>query len=242
MTPDALVAAVAPLAGDVGGAFYFLPATLARGREIGLDGVRFYILGRGGVLGDVEPAVVISAFGYFNPSMISRLWTTGAQRVPPRQAATAALGCAHQFGREHLSDVDGLEDLCVAAERVVAAADPAGMALFAGFSAEPLPDDLPARAMQLTGVLRELRGSAHLLAVVACGVSPRVAHFIRRPEADEAFGWKEPPAVTQADHDRLAEADALTDRLLVPAYAVLDDDGAEALVRGLERVHAAVTG
>lgn len=44
--------------GTIGAAFYFHPDTLARGKAAGLDGFRFYILGRGGVLGDVEPAVV----------------------------------------------------------------------------------------------------------------------------------------------------------------------------------------
>ena len=40
--------------GPIGAAFYFHPDTVARGKEAGLDGFRFYILGRGGVLGDVE--------------------------------------------------------------------------------------------------------------------------------------------------------------------------------------------
>src|SRR5215207_6714973 len=230
MTPDALVAAVAPLAGEVGGAFYFMPATLARGKELGLDGLRFYVIGRGGVLGDVEAPVVVSAFGYFNPSMIHKLWTTAAQRVAPREAARAYLECARRVGRERLSELDGLDELCDAAERVIAAVDPAGLALFAGVRAEPLPDDPPARAMQLAVVLRELRGSTHLLAVVASGLSPRVAHHIRRPEMDEAFGWKEAPEVTQTERDQLAEADALTYRLLVPAFGAVDDEQAEALV------------
>ena len=40
--------------GQIGQAYYFHPDTLARGKELGLDGFRWYMLGRGGVLGDVE--------------------------------------------------------------------------------------------------------------------------------------------------------------------------------------------
>jgi hypothetical protein len=71
--------------------------------------------------------------------------------------------------------LENLEPFAAAAEKVVLAANPAGLALFAGLAAEPLPEDLPGRAMQLLAVLRELRGSTHLVAVVASGMSPKVA-------------------------------------------------------------------
>ena len=57
MTPTELVQAACPKIGSLGGAFYFDKETLAKGKELGLDGFRFYFLGRGGVLGDVEPRV-----------------------------------------------------------------------------------------------------------------------------------------------------------------------------------------
>jgi hypothetical protein len=63
MTPQELVQESAPAIGAAGASFYFDSDTLARGKELGLDGFRFYFLGRGGVLGDVEPAVVES-FGW----------------------------------------------------------------------------------------------------------------------------------------------------------------------------------
>ena len=55
-----LVHQTSGLIGAAGAAFYFAPATIARGQELGLDRVQFYGLGRGGVLGDVEPNVTIS--------------------------------------------------------------------------------------------------------------------------------------------------------------------------------------
>ena len=75
-TTTDLLAAACPRIGDIGGAFYFDSETVAAGKQLGLDGYRFYFLGRGGVLGDVEAAVVGSAFGYFNPAIVTRMWNT----------------------------------------------------------------------------------------------------------------------------------------------------------------------
>lgn len=241
MTLQDLLDTACPTIGAAGSAFYFTPETLARGRELGLDGFRLYFLGRGGVLGDVEAPVVTSAFGYFEPSVVARLWDSARSVVPPRDAARAYLACAHDMGRRCLGEVSDLGPFCRAAEEVAGAADVAGLALFAGVMGEPLPDDPPARAMQLLVALRELRGSAHLLAVRAAGLEPRVAHYLRRPDDYEMFGWRgDPPAVADAERRMLADAEALTDRLVGPAFAALDDDGAAALVDGLARIGPAL--
>jgi hypothetical protein len=239
MTPEQLVQRASPLIGAMGSAFYFDPATLARGRELGLDGFRFYVLGRGGVLGDVEPAVVTSAFGYFHPDTIRRIWNSAREKVAPRDAGRAHVACCQEFGRARFADLDGLDAFCGAAGAVNDAADPAGMALYAGISSEPLAEDLPARAMQLVTVLRELRGGAHLMAVLASGLRPNVAHYLRRPGEYKNFGWgDQPPAVSDDDRSKLAAADALTDRLLLPAYSAPDPAGADALVSVLEAMQA----
>jgi len=228
--------------GDLGAAFYFVPETLERGKQLGLDGFRYYVLGRGGVLGDVEPAVVSSAFGYFNPKVITEIWTSAAAILPPREAGRAYMACAAEHGRRHLGAVDGLDRLCAALEAVDEAADNAGLALYAGVSAEPRAEDLPGRTMQLLAVLREWRGSAHLLAVRAVGLEPRVAHFMRRPEFYAVFGWSEddPPPVTDADRAALDEVDRLTDRILRPAWSVLDPTTADVVVDRLGAVRAAL--
>jgi hypothetical protein len=236
MTPEELVATVCPLFASVGAAFYFDPATLARGKEIGLDGFRFYFLGRGGVLGDVEAPVVQSAFGYFEPGLVAKIWDSARKIVPAREAARAYVEQSQRFGRDRFAGVEGLEPFCAAAEAVRDAAHPAGLALFAGLAAEPLADDAPARAMQLVTVLREFRGSAHLLALVASGVSPMVAHYFRRPDDFTTFGYAEAevPDLSAADRSRIAAADALTDTLVLPAFGVLDEAGRHALTGGAQ--------
>lgn len=241
MNTSELVAAVHPKIGALGSAFYFHPATLAVGKEHGLDGFRFYVLGRGGVLGDVEAPVITSAFGWWNPDSIAKLWNSAKEKLAPREAGRLYVKCAQDLGRSKLSGVEGLAEFCAAAEAVVAAADPAALALFAGLAAEPRADDLPARAYQLVTVLREYRGSVHIVAALAAGISPKIAHFIRRPDMYKSFGWgEEAPVVTGPDHAALAEADVITDRLVFAAFDVLDDAGGTALVAGMIAIEAAL--
>jgi hypothetical protein len=242
--PEEIVALVSPLTLEVGPAYYFDAPTVARGAELGLDVFQFYALGRGGVLGDVEAPVIASAFGYFNAPTVEQLWNGARAIIEPRQAAVAFMECNHEFGRTHFSHLEGLSAMCAAAEAVVAAVHPAGLALFAGLAAEPRPDDAPARAMHLAALLREFRGSAHLLAIVANGIDPKVAHFIRRPGMMGVFGYgpEEVPEVTAGDRRRLNEADAMTDRLVAGPYGVLDDAQAEALIGGLQAMKAALAG
>lgn len=238
MTPLEIVQQTSPVVNEAGNRFYFHPDTLAAGKELGLDGFRFYFLGRGGVLGDVEPAVIVSAFGYFSPSVVEVMWNSAKQIMAPRDAARAYLGCADRFGRDHLGDVDGLDGFNDAAEAIVDSVDRSALPLFAGIAAEPLPDDPAARAYRNVCNLRELRGSMHLLAIVATGVSPLTAHAIRRPDDVASFGWEAGPDISDDDRARLDIADELTDRLLVPSIEALTDAQRDAFVTGVDAIGA----
>ncbi len=242
MAPLDLLAATGPTIGAVGSSFYFVPDTLARGEELGLDASQFYVLGRGGVLGDVEPVVIQAAFGYFNPKLVAKVWNGARQKLAPRDAAHEYAACCANWGRQQLSDVDGLEAFCAAAEQVNDAADPDGLALYAGLTSEPLADDLPARAQQLITVLRELRGSAHLVAIRASGLTSKDAHFVKRPNDIAMFGWSadDAPVIDDALIAKHTAAERLTDEIVLPAYATLDADQQQAFVHGLEGIAAAL--
>lgn len=244
MTPEQLVQTACPTIGNLGGSFYFVPETLAVGKELGLGGFQWYVLGRGGVLGDVEPAVVESAFGYFNPGLVAKLWNASKAVLAPRAAGTRYHQCAADFGRAKFAAIPNLGAYCEAAEAVVAAAPRAAYSLFAGLAAETLVDDAPGRAMQLTCVLREFRGSAHLVAVVASGLSAKEAHHLRRPNDWKTFGYDEDdrPAVTPEGQAKLAAADALTDQLVLGAYSAVDESGAQALADGVAAMQSALNG
>ncbi len=234
-----MVKAVAEPMGSAGAAFYFHPDTLARGKELGLDGFRFYMLGRAGVMGDVPPMVVQSAFGYFNAPLVDKIYGSARERLAPAEAGAAYWACAADVGRSALSEIEGLDAYCAAAEKVIAAARPAALPLFAATASAPLVDDAPGRALQLTAVLRELRGSVHLVAITAVDLDNAVAHAIRRPDDVATFGYEEPPAITEVERAKLAEADALTDRLLEQPYGVLDDEEGAAIVQGATAIAAA---
>lgn len=240
-----LVQQASPKIGAIGPTFYFCQETVAVGKERGLDAFEFYFLGRGGYLGDVAPDVVSSAFGYFNPPVVAHVWA-GAQekaKLSPREGGRIYMKCAQDFGRRHLSDVPGLAEFCAAAEKVNDNADRAGLPLYAAIAAEPLAEDLPARAMQLIVVLREHRGSAHIVAVLATpSLTPKLAHAIRRPDFWALFGYDEAdrPSGTDAERAALEKSDELTDQIVADAFAVLDDAERSALLNGLEAIEKAV--
>jgi hypothetical protein len=242
MTPLEAIQAIKRPTGDIGAAFYFQPDTIARGKELGLDGFRFYFLGRGGVLGDVDAAVVKSAFGYFETGLIDKVWTSAKERMPPRDAAAAYIECCHRFGRSKFGEIDGLDEYVSAATAVIGAADGGALPLFVAIRTMPVPDDAPAAAAHQAMVLRELRGSAHLAAVASVGLTTAVAHAIKRPDDVAMFGYEEPPTVNEADRAALDRAEQITDDILLPAFSVLDEAQAEALVAGTTAMHTAIKG
>ncbi len=223
MTPLELVQQTSPPINEAGAAFYFHPDTLARGKELGLDGFRFYFLGRGGVLGDVDARVITSSFGYFHSSIVTKMWNSSRETMDPREAGRAYLACADALGTALLSDIEGLEAFNESAETVTDHADVAGMALYAGTVAEPLPDDPAARAYRNVVNHRELRGGVHLSAIVASGLTAAQAHAIRRPDDTAGFGWDPAPEVTSADRESLREVDVRTDAVLAQMFEVLSD-------------------
>ncbi len=241
---DKVVAEAGKKIGAMGSAFYFTEPAVSKGAELGIGTLRLYFLGRGGVLGDVDAPVVHSAFGYFKAEFLAAQWDKGRAKVPPPEAARVYMECCAEFGRSKLSGTDGLAGLCDAMAAVNDAADPTSLALYAGIQAMPLADDLPGRAMQLVAVLREYRGSAHLVAIVAQRLDPMIAHYIRRPEMFGAFGYGEDevPEVNDEDRAKLAGADALTDAIVARAYGVLDEPQREALLGGLAAMERALAG
>lgn len=243
-TAHDLVSSASAKIGGFGSAFYFVPETAEVAKEHGLDVFRLYFLGRGGVLGDVDAPVVAAAFGFFEPAFITKMWTSAQKHgdLTPRAAAELYFATAGDFGRRNFAEVEGLQSFCDAAEKIVAAIDPAGLPLFAGVSHQALADDLPARAMQLIVVLREFKGDVHLTSVLASGLPAKIAHGIRRPDFWQAFGYPADAAPEGTDEERalLDRADELTARLVEPAYATLSTSEGDALTAGLAAIEAAM--
>jgi hypothetical protein len=242
MNNEELVKEVCPIFSSTGWAHYFVPETQAKGAEFGLDGLQFYVIGRGGPLGDCEGSAVASAFGYFKPSLIATAWDAARAKVAPRTAGKAHLECCANLGRAKLSEVPHLAEFVHAADAVNDASDTDGLTLYAAVKAEPLVTDIPGRAMQLVTILREFRGSAHLVAIRAVGLDSKTAHFVKRPADIKMFGWNasDAPEIDQAVNQKMSEAESLTDRLVAPAYSVLDDAGRANLLAGALAIKSAL--
>jgi len=205
---------------DVGSKFMLDPATFARAAEWGWSNpFAFYFSGRGGVLGDVDPAVVTAALGWFNPLVVSAMWTEGVAVHGAREAGRRYAEAAALWGREHLQGVDGLERFVELGEQLVAGADATGRPLFAAWRAEPGVDDPPGRALQLVHMLREWRGANHLVATTSVGLGPLEAILTNEGESQaKFFGWPEPFPDCSGIKDLHGEAEDLTDRLCAQAF------------------------
>lgn len=241
MITEELVRIVCPIFNNNAYKYYFSQSTIDTGKSLGLKGMEFYVAGRGGALGDCDGQVVAAAFGYFNPVIINAAWSLATAKHPARTLGFAHYECAAVVGREKLSTLPNLAEFVSAMQKVFDATDADGLALFAAFKSLPLVDDLPGRAMQLAASLREYRGSAHLVAIRANGLSSAQAHFIKRPTDMKMFGWSENeyPQIDDAIRERMVKVEELTDTLCAPPYAVLNETEQASLVAGAKAFEAA---
>lgn len=139
------------------------PDTLSPGKAAGYPGgFSYYVVGRGGVLGDVDASVVVSAFAFFAPSLVRSLWEAGVVVEGARKASDRyALACA-EWGRQRLGAFAHAERLAELLAKIVDHADPTGLVLFAGWQTQACVDDALGRCYQLLHALRELRGACIL--------------------------------------------------------------------------------
>lgn len=229
----------------LGSGFMVSPEAAALRDSLGLHGWEVYAGGRFGVLGDVEADVVTAAAVFFPAERIRTLWKAARAAGAPHELAVHYAGAAHDWARRRLAGFAGAERLAALLEPLVTQAPEAGAPLFAGWRALPLPDDAPARAVQLLHVLREHRGAMHAVAVLASGLSPLQA-ILAGPEGEEGaryFRWPAPFPVVDADV-RAAHrwAEERTDLLEAPVWAQLGDEADEcaALLRAAD-AHARST-
>jgi hypothetical protein len=217
-------------------------ATYGKGAELGFSGIDFYVLGRGGALGDTSADVVAAAFVYWNPAHVATQWETGKSAMSPFDAARAWAEVCHTYAETNVPDVDGLDRLGELAGRVVAEASPAGAALFAGWRTLDTPgaDRPKARAQHLLYALRELRGGLHGGAVLAAGLSPLEAVAVNAPAMAGIFGWDAenlPDAEVARERWKLAEAG--TNVAVGRVLSVLDEEERTEFVELLTALHTA---
>ncbi len=226
MQPQDAARASAHAVGGLGGAFMQDGSTYARGAELGFSGLDFYVLGRGGALGDPHPDVVAAAFCFWNPAEVRSQWEMARTVMSPEAAAAEWVSLCAAFGEATLPDIDGLDRLTELNERIVAAASPSGAAIFAGWRGldAPGPDRPKAHAQYLLNALRELRGGLHAGAVLSAGLTGQEALAFRAPVMAPVFGWDPdtmPDGATVKERWKVAEAG--TDAAFGLALTALDD-------------------
>lgn len=236
MTPEECVRGVAGPVGKLGGAFMFDAGCFARGAELGLDPWAWYHCGRGGVLGDPDPSVVVATFGFFPPALQTKAWNKGVAVMPAAQvAAHYAESCA-DYARTRFTG-EGTGRLAELLTKALDSAEIAGLPLFAGWRhlLHEGPTDGPGRLGLALMAAREHRGGNHLLAVVAAGVPPLNAVVSGRYGETNAefFGWPKPWPDPTEYAEAMRAAEATTDALVRPAYAALSEGERAELVSGL---------
>lgn len=238
MTGRGTAAATRAAVAGLGGSFMISPEAKAAGKEGGYRGWELYAAGRGGVLGAAPVEVVEAVFGFHAPALLGPAWAGGLAVRPLEQTVQRYVEVCHAWGRRRYSGLAGAHRLAELLAAVVDAASPLGWPLYAGWLRLARPADAPAAVAQLTHLLREHRGGAHLAAVRLAGLSPLEAILAGEGGPGNAtfFGWTGPfPVVDDQLRARRARAEELTDELVAPAYGVLSDGESAELVDLLRR-------
>ena len=225
LTPAQAADGVKKPVGDLGFSWMASPDVRARGKaELGLRGRALYHLGRAGVLGDVPVEVVVAVEAFFPDAVVRAAWEEGRQLVAPLDAARFYAGCCADVGRARFADDEPTARCAALVERVVDAAEPLGLPLFAGWRLMPRPDDPPGRLAVLLNVLREHRGSVHAAAVAAMGIPPLAAIMAGAYGEANArfFEWPEPYPDPEPWRARWDAAEDLTSAAAAVPYDALD--------------------
>ncbi|MBB5870391.1 hypothetical protein F4553_003770 [Allocatelliglobosispora scoriae] len=224
MTPEQAVAASRRSVQALGGAAPTCPKTLQRARELGLSGWAFTIAGRGGVLGEVRPELVAASLGLIAPDAVQAGWESARAIIPPVMVAAEVMTQVRRWGAENLQTTPRVERLAELAKRVVRAADPAGLPLFAAWRAasRPLADPAESAAVGLF-LLREYGAGVFLMAARVGGLAPVEALISGRAgeAAAVAYGWQPPFPSPGPLARRRAWVDGATDRIVGRSYGVL---------------------
>ncbi len=113
MTTSNVLASVRALTqpiGDLGGMWLLHPEVLGPCREAGYpNGYAYYVAGRGGVLGDVDADVVSSAFGFFAPDLVRKMWNAGVAVEGAHAAAARYTDACCRFSRSRLEGFVGTD-------------------------------------------------------------------------------------------------------------------------------------
>ena len=222
-----------------------------------------YFAGRAAPLGSSVPAGVVQALFYsFAPGEVARhipkVWST---TTPDAAIAARQEGCVKAL-RRILGDLVDTPDFTRAVELLTKAATSApleGRPMYAALRTLPLPEEPVARLFQAASLLREHRGDGHVSALMAEGIGGLEAHVLLALDMGipaPTFGRihhlpsaqlsdliakmkdrglvKDEATFTPAGRQAKDRIEALTDKLAVVPYDVLETAELDELIAALE--------
>lgn len=200
-------------------AFWNRPTNEAN-QERGLDFISGYVWGRAAALGEPLAGVVVSAFAWFDPALITAAYEEGRSRVPWAEVVRIRDETTARSLGAILAGED-VEAVVAVLRRGLDAADGTGRALFSGLRSRGWPDDPAGRLWRACELLREHRGDGHIAVCVAAGFGPiemniltelwvgmdQISYAATRGWSPEAMA----AAVARLERAGLIAAGALTD-------------------------------
>lgn len=150
---------------------FWNPLTNERNQERGLDRRTGYVWGRATALGEPSAGVVVSAFAWFDPGMITAAYEEGRSKIPWEEMVRGRDETTSESLRGILSGAR-LEPTVAVLRRGLEAADGTGRALFSGLRSRGWPDDPAGQLWRACDLLREHRGDSHIAVCIAAGFGP----------------------------------------------------------------------
>ncbi|MEU6775196.1 hypothetical protein [Streptomyces sp. NPDC046759] len=235
---------------------YFVPEGRRRYADLGLSGRAGYFASRSAAFGRASAELIVSTFYNFNPAFVRRAVDGAWDTATPQQVLDARYAAAGEaLRRAGIHELPALDEVLALTRRAAEAAceHMQGRPLFAAHAALPWPEDPVLQLWHAQTLLREFRGDGHvacLLSEDVGGLEALILHaasgeipadFLKASRAWPDEEWAETEEHLRKrgllDGDSLSAQGVLlrrhiedrTDRLALPAYAALGDDGCERL-------------
>ena len=201
---------------------WWSPVARDRFDALGVPWLDAYVWGRAAALGEPAPAVVVAAFGVFEPEFLAAAYqrarkTVDRATILAARAEVAAAGLGQVLGDD--PDLDALGDLLLA---VSDGLDGAARPLFSGLRELSRPPGVHGRLWRGAELVREHRGDGHLAAGVALGLSGPELNVLTElwlgyPLGEYSGTRRFSPTAVEAAAATLAERGWVADRALTAA-------------------------
>jgi hypothetical protein len=196
--------------------------------SLGLNFLSGYVWGRASGMGEPAAAVVVSAFAFFEPGLITSTYEEGRAKV----GRSDLVEVRNQATSESLAGVLGDADVnpvVAVLRRGIEAAEAIGRPLFAGLASQPWPSQPAGQLWRACDLLREHRGDTHVAACVSTGVGPVAMSiltelYLGMPLFSYSASRAWPEDVLQATAERLRAAGLLDGDTLSAAGHRLRDE------------------